>query len=243
MKLGLRGPKEDPKGRTLKLREFMTPFSYAASCDLMFGKPPDIDPLGNTVLGVCALAAPAHRTRWEDLAREVNLRVQAEDVIREYQNFGWDPNDPSTDNGCYGLDVMKRWRNPGLFGGKSKIHAFAHVNYLDREELAMATFLTGGVFLSLNLPKQVTTGRIFDEDLWDAANEDGGSEGGHMVWRYGDTVNTWGKQVVVSPAFIQRYCYEAFAVITEEAILKTTGRSYAGLDMPRMMEALQRVTA
>src|SRR3990172_8547186 len=68
MELGLKGDKQDPKGRTLKLGDFLVPeaFAVVVNADLALDTPPDRDPLGNDAVGNCGIAGPGHFARWED---------------------------------------------------------------------------------------------------------------------------------------------------------------------------------
>lgn len=241
MKLGLIGHKEDARGRTLLLRDILLPdLAYPESFDLMFGLTPDRDDLGNIVRGVCALAGPGHKCRWADQLNKRLTDVFAEQVLREYENFGYVPGDDSTDRGCYALDVMNRWRKVGLFGGR-KIEAFAQVDFLNRDEVRKAAFLLGGVFFCFALPKRVASGDIFEADTWDVAEDDGGNLGGHLVWG-AEVVNSWGLNVRVTDAFRSRYCFDAYATMSAED-LAPGGRAFSGLDLAGLRRALSAVTA
>ena len=242
MRLGLR-PNDHLRidARTLKLGDLILPdFAYPVSCNLTSGCIPDCDPLGNLEVGDCALAGPAHRTRWLDDMRGTCPTIFTEDVLNEYRNFGYVPGDESTDQGCYALDVMNRWRKEGLFG-RAPILAFGEVDFRNREQIAAATFLCGGVFLCLSLPNKVKDGSVFDAQVWDVAGEDGGRAGNHLVWRHGDEVNSWGFDILTSWEFIQRYAYAAYAVVGEEDVAKD-GSAFSGLDIEGLKTALARVT-
>lgn len=242
LKTGLKGPKVDRLGRTLKLKEFLKPtFAFPAACDLTTGLVPDVDDLGNVSVGLCALAGPGHFTRWEDQFCKRPTRVFTAQVIDEYQHFGYVPGDETTDNGCYALDVFNRWRKVGLFG--TKIEAFAQVAWTNPDEMSRATFLLGGVFLCFNLPNKVKEGSIFEAQTWDVATDDGQSAGGHLVWSDGtNLLNSWGRRILATNAFLDRYAYDAFTVVSRDA-LTLTGRAFSGLDLAGMSEALRSVTA
>lgn len=241
-KLGLAGHKEDPRGRTLKLRDFLVSgLAAPAACDLTTQTGRDTDDLGNTDVGDCAIAGPGHFVNWEDDLNHRPRTATRARTIDEYQNFGYVPGDESTDTGCYALDVMKWWRSVGLFG--RKIKAFAQVNYFNPEEVAKAIFLLGGVFLCMALPKKVKDGSIFTAKLWEPAADDGGPAGGHFMWCEGSNlVNSWGERIRPDDAMIERYCFDAYAVVSEDAITPN-GRAFSGLDIAGMGEALASVTA
>jgi hypothetical protein len=235
-KLGLAGQKRDPRGRTLQLRDFLKrDFAYPAACDLAMAYP-DGDDLGNNSVGCCAVAGPAHFVRWEDAFCNRRPRVWTADVLREYAALsGWSADVPGSDVGCFALDVMKRWRSAGLFG--TKIEAFAQVNFFDVDELAKAIFLLGGVFLCFALPRSVR-----GADTWDVVDKDGGSWGNHLVWADGTgLVNSWGQRIRVTSAFVERYAFDCYAVVSGDAI-EPSGHAFSGLDLSGLAVALEEVT-
>lgn len=238
MKLGLIGPKRDRLGRTLQLGRFLSKdFAYPAACDLVAGIHRDDNDLGNVDVGCCAVAGPGHYVRWAD---EINLRwprVDRDAVLREYSAIsGYDPARPETDVGCYAIDVMRKWRKEGLFG--TRIEAFAQVDYTNAMELARAQFLFGGVFLCLALPKSAQ-----GKDEWQVEADDGGRWGGHLVWCEATNVaNSWGKRIPIAREFIARYCYEAWAVVSRDALVGGQ-RAFSGVDLEGLMRAVAEVTA
>lgn len=236
MKLGLKGHKEDPRGRTLKLGDFLVPerFAVVANADLALDYPPDRDPLGNDAVGNCGIAGPGHFARWEDARCGLATAIDAAAVLREYEAFGYVPDDPSTDNGVYALDVFKRWRSVGMFG--RQIEAFAQVDYFDAAQVQAAVFLLGGWFACYNLPRSVQ-----GLDYWDVEEDDGGSWGGHLVWHDGtDTCNSWGQRILVTPRFRSRYCFDGYAVVSPHGLRQ--GLGFGGLDLDKMRAALAVVT-
>lgn len=97
--------------------------------------------------------------------------------------------------------------------------------------------MPGKVLLCFNLPRSVQ-GR----DVWDVAGDDGGTWGGHLVWANAtNRVNSWGQQILVTPAFIEQYAFDAIAVVSADAI-KPDGRAFSGLDLGGLREALAEVT-
>jgi hypothetical protein len=239
-KLGLIGPKADRLGRTLKLVDFLRPgFAVPYNCDTAFGLAPDTDPLGNLDVGDCAVAGPGHFERWEDLCCGRPMSADESGILHDYSAIGgYVPGDPETDGGCFAIDVMNYWRKTGICG--RKIDAFATVDHYDREQVQMASFLLGGAFLCLSLPRLVASGDMFEADTWDVAGDDGGHAGNHLVLLQGDCCNTWGRRVRVTPAFISRYCFEAWGVVSKHGL--RDGRAYSGLDLVAMGQALAAVT-
>jgi hypothetical protein len=244
LKLGDRGPKYDPHGRTLKLRSFLSDvYAYPLACDLTEGMVPDEDDLGNAGIGLCALAAPAHKVRWLDQLNKRTPRVDTAKTIAQYSELtGYVPGDESTDNGTYALDVFKAWRKGGLFG-LPPIEAFAQVDVTYPGEVAKATFLAGGVFLCLSLPKRVASGDPRDVDIWDVPSDGdfGGDLGGHMVWLHGNACNSWGRQICITDELIAARTYDAFVTFGPDDFLPN-GRAYSGLDAEGLRAAVKSVT-
>lgn len=243
-RLGIVGPKVDRLGRTLKLADFIADdIRYPVTCDPDLGLPVDDDPLGNLSVGCCGIAAPGHLARWSDSICARPWAVDEAAVLLEYRNFGYDPANPdTTDNGVYAIDVANRWRKTGLFG-LPPIDAFAQVNYYSDEQMALANFALGGVLLCLSIPKRVASGDPFEADTWDVHPQGGdGSLGGHMVLVRGDVVNSWGRRILMTPAFRRLYTFDAFAVVWRYS-LRPGGLAYSMLDLDGLMAAVQRVTA
>jgi hypothetical protein len=235
-KLGLKGHKVDERGRTLKLSDFMVKnFSVPAHCDVMDGLVPDRADLGNSELGVCALAGPGHFERREAQLHEQFPLATSYSIHEEYKNFGYVVGKPETDQGCYALDVMKRWRKVGLFGGH-KIDAFANVDYFDRTQILTSISLLGGWFACFNLPISVE-----GKDVWDVPDHESKDWGPHLVWMHSESLcNSWGERIYVTDRFIKTFCFDGYAVVSKGQLVN--GKTTGGIDFASMVEALKVVT-
>lgn len=236
-KLGLSGHAED--SRTLKLSDFVSrDFAWPAAYDLChFARVQfDADPLGNIEVGDCVIAAAAHAQRWADAVAGKATTVDTAAVLAEYANFGYDPARPDeTDNGVLALTMFRKWRSEGICG--RKIDAFAQVNPWRSDDLAMAGFLLGGIFLCFDLPQSVR-----GKNTWDVPGpgDEQGSWGPHMVWSYGSgLVNSWGRPILYTDAFRDRYLFDAFAVVDRAQFV--AGRAPSGLDYDGLMDAVRTV--
>jgi hypothetical protein len=86
-------------------------------------------------------------------------------------------------------------------------------------------------------------GDMFTSEVWDVAIDDGGTAGGHLVWLEGSNlVNSWGQRIRVSDAFVAHYCFDAYAVVSGDAVTPN-GRAFSGLDLAGLDDALRSVTA
>src|SRR5689334_13862246 len=99
------------------------------------------------------------------------------DVLAAYERVsGYNPNDPSTDQGAVLQDVYSDWRKTGV--GGHKIQVFAQVDVKNHDEVKTAVDQFGAVGLGIT----VTQGMMDDfqaGQAWRAA--DGETLGGHAV--------------------------------------------------------------
>jgi len=194
----------------------------------------------NDELGDCTIAAAAHAIeQWLLYAKKytapgVAMPSDAQ-VLAAYEAVsGYRPNVPSTDNGCFMLDVLNYWRKTGI--GGHKIWAFVEVNPKNLVEVAQAIMLFGNVYAGVALPVSVQ-----GEDKWTVTDggiyaEAGkpGSWGGHCVMIPAMspitlTSITWGEVLKMSHNFFLDYCDEAYTCLSQDWIDKT-GISPGGFD-------------
>ncbi|HUU95978.1 MAG TPA: hypothetical protein VM487_09565 [Phycisphaerae bacterium] len=240
-KLGKLEPKRD--ARTLWLADYLEtprlpplPLSRAWS--------PKCDPvwpmLGNDLVGCCTCAAAGHMIATWTANEGHQITLTEAEVLAAYSAIsGYVPGQPDTDRGAYMLDALKHWRNVGI--GGHKILAFAKLNPADHTQILQAVELFGAVYLGLWLP---TTAQ--GEAIWANTGGTPGSWGGHAVgamnWDpYTRTCVTWGHTQKMTPEFHDRYCDEAYAVLSED----WTGPDRVapnGFDLDRLLEDLGRVT-
>lgn len=108
--------------------------------------------LANDRLGDCTCAGVAHK-RIGDIyyARDEILQVTDPEVIGLYENFGYNPADPSTDQGASCQDVLEFWQKNGFLG--EKIVAFAKVDLSNRAEVCQAIAIFGQLYCGLQVPQ------------------------------------------------------------------------------------------
>jgi len=127
MKLGKLPPKHDD--RTLMLVNYLrapllpTPtriFGYG-------GLYVDWGVLGNNDWGDCIYAGAAHETMlWNKLRGGVDIQMSTEKVLEDYGAVtGFDPSDPSSDQGGYMLDALRYRRSTGIQDAGGKRHKIA----------------------------------------------------------------------------------------------------------------------
>lgn len=205
----------------------------------------------NDDYGDCTCASlVGHRVRAQEWSsgRRDKIPVSDKDVLSVYSAVtGFDPEDPTTDNGAYLIDVLRYVRRYG-FGREfdntpHTVTAYARVDLDDHDEVRRAAHLFGGLYLGLALPE-----RAMFQDVWDLPDgplderDEPYSWGGHAVWMVGyDTkyviIITWGDEQRVTWRWFKKYCDEAWALISEDFINRL-GRTPQGLNVDRLKTLL-----
>ena len=249
-KLGKKPPRIDP--RTFKLKEYIKPMARplpgaeASWVTHVTNWPMYL----NDQIGDCVIAAMAHCVeQWEIYANPGGLppgvaRPTDRQVLQAYEAVGgYNPDDPSTDNGCTMLDALKYWRRTGI--GGHKITAFMAVDPKNLVEVETAIWLFGNVYVGMQLPLSAQ-----GQDRWTVPDGgiygDQGAQGGwggHAVMcpaMSPKTVTcvTWGEALKMSRNFFIDYCEEAYAVLSQDWFEKTNGLSVSGFDMATLFDDL-----
>lgn len=196
----------------------------------------------NDRYGDCTCAAHGHRILAEERSSQQHeVTLTEKDVLAVYSAVtGFSPEDPSTDNGAYCLDVLNYMRKTGMGrerdGTPHTIGAFAQVRLSDHDQIRRATRTFGGAYVGAGLPlsAQAGVGRVWDEvDAGDV-----GSWGGHCMYVRGWTPDgpvfvTWGQNQKATWKWWDAYVDEAYVVISEDYLRggKTTPQ---GLDVGRL---------
>lgn len=193
---------------------------------------------GNDRLGDCTLAALAHLIQgW---TANASLEVTPNDSVVEegYWLTGTPPSTTGqaggpTDDGRVETDVLSWWRNTGLAG--DKITAYVALDPSDLDQVRLAVWLFGGVYLGVALPITAQTQQVWDVvDPALTGDSEPGSWGGHAVpeLAYGDdglTIVTWGGTLRMTEAFHKAYVEEAYAIISPDWL--KDGHTPAGFDI------------
>lgn len=243
MILGKKAPRFDR--RTLQLAKYLKPGAAPVSAAYQ-EKVSSWPMLLNDQLGDCVCAAAGHMIQeWTEYAGDPIVPTD-DQILKAYEVIGgYNPNDPSTDQGCDMLTALNVWRQQGIAG--RKILAFVQLETGNLEQLKLATFLFGNAYLGLALPvtAQGQSGEWFIDDTNpEAAVPD--SWGGHCVPSVGYdeilSVVTWGQMWRMSPNFYARYNDEAYAVLSEDW-LDQAGEACNGFDLEQLKADLAEVTA
>lgn len=202
----------------------------------------------NDTLGDCAIAAPGHLIQiyTADLGKQLIL---SDTVIEAAYSAvgGYIHGDPSTDQGCNMLDVLKYWRKTGI--GEHTIKVFGELSRT-QAQLARAVYYFQGVYLGFALPDFVLAADAPDD--WScvpngtpacAYNENNG----HAVCAgaYDETgfwVVSWGQWVHVSWQFMAAYCDELYVTLTPDQF-DFDGNNPLGLNLMAMNTEFAAITA
>ena len=219
LKLGRKAVRTD--SRTLKLAKYMTASLPPA--------PPAKDwtkgitswgMMHNDKLGCCTIAAAAHAVQVWSAGASTEVTLPDSQVLHYYEKWdGYNPKDPSTDQGGIELDVLNDWKKNGF--DKHKLVAFADPAYANLEQIRQSINLFGGVYIGLSLPVTAQTQTVWDVVPNGGANAKPGSWGGHAVFvpaydAKGFTCITWGQLKTMTVAFWNEYVDEAHALLSPD---------------------------
>ncbi len=235
MKLGKLEPRED--ARTLQLASYLTPTLPAAPSSLhLESKVPSWPLYGNDIYGDCVFADVGHQIETWTANSGTEVSVTQADVLGAYSAVtGFNPNDPSTDQGTVWLDALNYWRRTGIAG-----HTIAgYASVARNAQVKVAAWLFGGVQLGMALPLTARSqvGQIwYDVGLRGGPASQPGSWGGHAVpvVAYTPTqitVVTWGRLQSMTYGFFRKYCDEAYAALSHDWISAVSRRSPEGFDL------------
>ena len=175
----------------------------------------DTDPLYNNKAGCCVFSAPGHMVKLVGQLTGAPTTVTAQMVCDAYAAAtGYDPATGANDNGANIRDMLNLWRQQGLYG--TTIAAYCAVDWNNADEVAIATWLCGGLIGGYNLPKSIWA----QNPDWYVPDpltpDDEQIIGGHCVFWQGtspgmDNGKSWGEDTSATPAWRRRYCEELWA--------------------------------
>lgn len=194
----------------------------------------------NDTYGDCVMAARAEQQLRFDLLRNGKVpTITDAEVKKEYfKETG------GGDDGLVILDSLKAWRKGWTAGGKKRtIDAYASVNFKNVDELKQAIYLHGGIPTGVELPDdamdEFTSGKA-----WTNTKLRPDPEEGHCVYLTGWTATnftaiTWAQYQNVSPAWLKKYCDEAWAVMDN----MSQPKARKAIDQVAVLRHLERVAA
>lgn len=181
------------------------------------------DMLGNDTVGDCTCACVGHmisQLTWYGSGAEISPTT-AQTIAFYSAISGYNPNDPSTDQGAYLQDVLAYWRKVGLIG--HKIVAYAALKVSDQTQVKQGLILFGSVMVGMNFPDSAMT-QFNAGQIWDVVRG-ARIEGGHCVMAVGYDAEgvyivTWGALTKVTWAFWKKYVDEGWVVLDTDGVTK-----------------------
>jgi hypothetical protein len=246
-RLGLNPSALDP--RTLKLVDYISKVPPPPVAVQLYTSVKNWGMMLNDQLGDCVAAGAGHRTL--QLTTEAGSPfVPADgDVLNFYRYSGYNPVDPSTDQGWDWLSALKALRKHGIGGHKAA--AFVNLTPGDPLELREAIALFGNACIGFNLPDWCVPddGSDWTKIPWvdrgpgfppNPAN-------GHAVLGVGYTPGSirfvsWATVMSMDAGFYARYNTDAWAVLSLDWIEKN-GESPSGFKLAQLQSNLAAITA
>ena len=156
---------------------------------------------------------------------------------------GYNPADPSTDQGAVELDVLNYWRQNGIAG--HKILGYAKLDPGNVDHVRQSVYLFEGTYIGVQLPISAQGQATWDVPAGGLTGDgEPGSWGGHAVPVIGYDADglwvvTWGKLLKMTWAFWRAYTDEAYACFSIDML--EAGKSPAGFDLPALQTFLAGV--
>ena len=206
--------------------------------------------MANDQIGDCTIAAAGHMVElWTADESGTATIIPDSQIIAAYSAIsGYDPATGNNDVGCAILDVLNYWRTTGI--GGDKIYAYMSATPTNHTQIQQAMFVFGAVDIGINLPltaqNQTGGGRKWAVPPGGAVGDGApGSWGGHSVpiVSYDQTgllVVTWGALQFMTWGFLDTYCDEAYAVLSETDWV-SKGKNPLGLNMAQLRADLNQI--
>lgn len=201
--------------------------------------------LGNDTVGDCVIAYMLHQIMvWNEVSHNAAMiGFTTEQAIQTYSAItGYNPADPSTDQGTDPDTALNYWQQQKLFG--HAISGYANLDITNIDQLKLAIYTFGGIGFSFNVPQYIMN--VPGGQSWSyKTGNDITNVGGHQVGiigygRQGFRENCWDTTNTFNPEFIGAFGVAAQAVVSEDWI-KASGVSPSGLDLAGLLADLQTV--
>jgi hypothetical protein len=204
--------------------------------------------LGNDQVGDCVIAGGLHETLLYRASARLTTPLSTACAIKNYELIaGYNPNDPSTDQGTDMEAAAKYRRKTGLVDADGKRHKIAAYVALDPgnvSQLLAAAWIFGAVGVGIEFPAFAMD--EFDAGkAWDVQRANAKIEGGHYIPMVSAAngvpqIVTWGKKIAMTPAFYKKFADEAVVYLSTEML--TNGVNLAGFKLAQLQDDLAQVT-
>jgi hypothetical protein len=205
---------------------------------------------GNDNVGDCTCADVDHELKSVEVcAGNAEVHSTAAEVLAAYSAItGYNPADPSTDQGAEMQSVRSYWQKTGfrLGGTVHKILLFAEVKPSDLNAVKWTLDEFGAVGIGIDLPNAAMD-QFNSGQPWDVVPDDGGIDGGHAVaivgydkdyvWLY-----TWGALIKATWAWWAKYVVEVWVAFTAEVVNAKSGSSATGQTLYQLGQQMASLT-
>jgi hypothetical protein len=238
-KLGKLAPREAP----LKLRTYAVALAAPpAQANLDALHLADSNVFANDRLGDCAIAGPAHETLfWESHNGRPDAPITDQDVIAMYSDVtGYNPADPSSDQGSCVADVVHYRRTHGLIDSAGTAHKIAvglGVAH-NATEVRQSISLFDVCGLGIQVPQQMMDAVQAGSDIWDLPQGEPDIVGGHYIAAIAYDpqfihVISWGRLFRMTWRFWEALADEQWAYLSPEDV-NGSGISPNGLNLEQL---------
>jgi hypothetical protein len=241
--LGLKPVQAQPR---LKLVDYLKRAPKLPTPPAVFGHADLVAPhmFMNDKIGDCAIAGSIEEVRLLNAERKVTVPFSDETAVANYSAItGYNPADPSTDQGTDVHDLYQYRKNTGIVddaGNHHKIVAYVGLTPGNFHDLVQALYLFTTVGIGINVPD-------YAEQQFEAGGpwepEPGYHKlvGGHYipaVARNGRTVDvfTWGGKIAMTDTFYKAFNTVSVVSFTEEMLIGD--KTIDGFDREKLLADL-----
>lgn len=176
----------------------------------------------NDTLGDCTCAAVYHSLQvWTFMTNTMQIYSNA-NVLATYEALcGYNPSDPSTDQGGVEQNVLKGWLTGGVpigpSGDRDVLSAWIEVDPRNINDVKWVINSCGVAYIGFNVPSNIMPDNAPPPQVWDVA-PNATILGGHAVALAGydsSVVNliSWGQKYEMTWPFFQQYTDEIYALV------------------------------
>lgn len=195
----------------------------------------------NDQLGDCTCAAVGHALQIWTANASSEETIPDADVLKLYEGAcGYNPNDPSTDQGGVEQEVLQYCMNRGIplaNGTVDKILGYVEADPRIMNEVKVTVDQFGVSYIGIQVPQSIYDDNYNVLPVWDYVP---GSPilGGHAVVipKYdpeGFTIISWGSLYRMTWSFFEAYCDESYA-IADKNWINSQGKTPLGLTLSQL---------
>jgi len=207
--------------------------------------------LGNDKYGDCTCAGILHMLMLWKAQNSIQVCVNESDALSIYHEVtGFNPNDPSTDNGAHEIDVLNYCRQNIICGSKI-VSAYVSIDVrtpkVTIEQICQAINLFGGIYIGADM-YQSAMDEFAGGFAWKRTTCTGAFKGGHAfaIIDYDDnrqifTCITWGVPHEITYAWALAFIKEGYAIYSP-SWLNNNGVAPSGFNETQLIQDLNEVT-